>query len=74
MEFFGQFWTIFGQKRANFKFSAKMRKCHFKDRKISLYAKNQEHIIGAFGRKRTKTRFFDKKGKMLVKKCPKSEI
>ena len=25
----GQFWTIFGQRRANFEFSAKKLNCHF---------------------------------------------
>ena len=32
-----QFWTIFGQKRANFEFSAKMRNCHFTVTKPELH-------------------------------------
>ena len=43
----GQFWTIFGQKRANFEFSAKKRNCHFFT-KPGLHEKNQKNMMRGF--------------------------
>ena len=54
--YFGQFWTIFGQKRANFEFSAKKRNCHFFTVTESrVHEKNQKNLMRGFLRKSGRT-------------------
>ena len=52
----GQFWTIFGQKRANFEFSAKKRNCHyFTVTESQVHEKNQKNLMRGFLRKSVRT-------------------
>ena len=52
----GQFWTIFGQKRASFVFSAKKRNCHFLAfMDPLLHEKKQKILMRGFLRKSVRT-------------------
>ena len=47
-----KFWTIFGQKRANFEFSAKKPNCHlFTVMESQVHEKNQKNLMRGFLRK-----------------------
>ena len=70
----GQFWTVFGQKRANFEFSAKKWTGHFFTFiKPGLHEKNQKNLMHHFGIMSKKHRFWTiltNFGPFLTKKGP----